>query len=143
VEPTEPEVEITPFTGALFQGWQILSFFMSFFLGVYISLKMDDATPHGKLLPDVLYIGAVTIPITVLYFFSDAVRVFIGQIPMAGGIFYVLIWIARWWIIYVILSRLIYMRLPQVLIAVVLYFVFHSFFFRALGVLIFRAMGIL
>lgn len=138
-----PEVEITPFTGAVFQAWHIFSFVMSLFLGVYASLRMNDATPHGRLVADVLLIGAVCVPLAVFYFFAGAVSAFLSQIPMAGGIFVILIGVGRWLIIYLVLTRYIYMRLSQVLIALVIYLVLRRLVFAGLGVLIFRAMGIL
>ncbi len=143
VETAIHDVEITPFTGALFQAWQILSFVMSLFLGVYVTLRMDNATPHGRFLPDVLLIAAVCVPLSVFYFFAGAVSTFLSQIPMAGGIFVVLIGFARWLIIGMVLTRYIYMRFSQILIALLIYILLSRIVFAGLGVLLFRAMGIL
>ena len=133
------QVGRTPLAGAMQQGWLILSFIISLFIAIYAALRIDNETPHGKLLPDFLFIGAVCVPAAVFYFIVGAAAMLIENVPAAGPILAILLRTGRWLAIIAGVTRFVRMKFSQFVIAAVIYFVLSAFVFQALG----RALGIM
>lgn len=138
---SEPR-EYAPWQLVLMQVWTMISVVVSGFLACYIALSMNKRLPHESVFANVLYIGAVWVPLGVLYFLLAALAMFVGQLPVAGPIFSVLIPLARLLIIVLVVTKFLDLRFGELLTAGIIYFALRTIVFPAAGVLIFRIMGI-
>jgi hypothetical protein len=142
--PAPAEVELTAFTAALLQAWQVFAFFASFLSAVYIVLRAQGDTPFGRIVPDLLYMGAICVPVSVFFFVVTTVQnIFSGFGHPAVILVVAVIFVVKWYVIFSVVMRFVHLRISDILLAFVIYLLLSRIVFRAAGVLLFRAMGIL
>ncbi len=124
------------------QAWTIVSVIVSGFAACFLTLQFKNRLPLRSFLANVVYISAIWVPLGALYFFMEALAWFVGQIPMAGPIFLVLIPIARLLIIIMVVTKFLELQFGELITAGFIYLLLRLVLFPALGVMVFRALGI-
>jgi hypothetical protein len=114
-------IQLPPFAERLLAFWDFLAVFIAGFIAIYIGLSARSHLPRETIKGNLLHVGVASAALFAMHTILVLAAMLIGQLPMAGGIYAMLLGLARLALAYYILERLLDVDFTDFLLAFVIY----------------------
>lgn len=121
-------------------AWSLLSLFLSGLIATYVVLKANKWLPHHHFSLDVIQIGMIMIPLTIMHFALVAAQNLFAPIGMFGPIMAMLLPLARVMIASLILNMYLDAKIRHIIAIFFVYFILQNVVMAGIGVFILRGL---